>query len=65
MNRQDNIQREMEQYLNTIQLWDESMDDHLFLWDLQEDRVYFADSIYEKYPIVKSENGTTSTTNNK
>ena len=60
MNRQDNIQREMEQYLNTIQLWDESMDDHLFLWDLQEDRVYFADSIYEKYPIVKSENGTTS-----
>lgn len=57
MSRQNNVQKELEQYLNTIRLLDESMDEYLFLWDLQSDRLYFADSIYEKYPIAKSSEG--------
>lgn len=57
MNSQDNVQKEIERYLSTIRILDESMDDYLFLWDLQTDKVYYADSIYEKYPIARPENG--------
>lgn len=47
-------QQDVEQYLQTMRLLNESTDDYLFLWDLQQKRIYIFGGIHEKFDLGSS-----------
>lgn len=47
-------QQDVEQYLQTMRLLNESTDDYLFLWDLQHKRIYIFGGIHEKFDLGSS-----------
>lgn len=49
--------KSMAGYLNTLVFLNESTDDHLYLWELAEDRLRFASQISEKFALPEREEG--------
>ena len=45
------ISEQFQQYINTVQFFDDSTDDYLFIYDLTSERVFLTDKIREKFPI--------------
>lgn len=46
-----NISETLQQCMKTLQLFDDSTDDYLYMYDLTLERVFLTDKIREKYPI--------------
>lgn len=52
-----NLDEELKIYMQTVQCLDESMDDYLYVYDLANDQLYFADKIREKYDLPLGKEG--------
>lgn len=45
------ISEQFQQYINTVQLFDDSTDDYLFIYDLTSERLFLTDKFREKFPV--------------
>lgn len=45
------IQKEVKIYMQMIRLLDESTNDYLYVYDLENEQIYFTDKICDKYPL--------------
>ena len=52
-----NLDEELKIYMQTVQCLDESTDDYLYVYDLANDQLYFADKIREKYDLPLGKEG--------
>ncbi len=45
------ISEKMQQHMQSLQFFDDSIDDYIYIYDLTSERVFFTDKIREKFPI--------------
>ncbi len=45
------VHERLQQYIDAIQFFDESLDEYIYIYDLTSERVFLTDRIREKYPI--------------
>lgn len=50
------ISETLQQYIKTLQFFDDSTDDYIYMYDLTLERVFLTDKIREKYPIPPAGN---------
>ncbi len=45
------ISKQLQQYIDTIQFFDDNFDDYIYIFDLTNGRIFLTDKIREKFPI--------------
>lgn len=51
MQKEQNRREELRPYIEILSFWGESIEDYLFVFDVEQQQFYFSSCIWEKYPL--------------
>lgn len=56
---QTNIPDQLRNYMKTLQFFDDNIDDYIYIYDIQAEKIYFTNKICKRFPVVLDDDNST------